>query len=211
MPLIHPRLGKGLRRVAALTALACFAGPAAAQAACPTASTVKAFKALGDSADYFWRPTALLSPALVDWSLTGASVVSGNESCLVRAGPTTDRLRSRQRQFDATAAVVEGFAELCFVPRRVVTECCLSDDLQAKPPVHRHPASRNRLRARDRPIARTSRRRLARPAWDPQSGRPRRSAAAERRRCSRHRSADAGAEAARDAAGSAAASVVASR
>src|ERR687886_323383 len=84
MPLvIHPRLGKGLRRVAALTALACFAGPAVAQAACPTAPTVKAFQALGDSSDYFLAPGGSFESGASGWSLTGASVVSGNESSKV--------------------------------------------------------------------------------------------------------------------------------
>jgi hypothetical protein len=81
MPLvIHPRIGKGLRRVAALTALACFAGPAAAQAACPTAPTTKAFKAFGDSSDYFLAPNGGLESGATGWTLSNASVGSGNES-----------------------------------------------------------------------------------------------------------------------------------
>jgi hypothetical protein len=84
MPLrIHPRIGKGVRRVVALTVLACFAGPAAAQAACPTAPTVKAFQAFGDSSDYFLAPNGSFESGAGGWSLTGASVVSGNESSKV--------------------------------------------------------------------------------------------------------------------------------
>ena len=77
---IHPRIGKGLRRVAALTALACFAGPAAAQAACPTPPTVKAFQAFGDSSDYFLAPNGGFESGTAGWALSNASVGSGNES-----------------------------------------------------------------------------------------------------------------------------------
>jgi hypothetical protein len=81
MPLvIHPRIRKGLRRIAAFTALACFAGPAAAQAACPTVSTAKTFQAFGDSSDYFLAPSGSFESGAAGWSLPRASVVSGNES-----------------------------------------------------------------------------------------------------------------------------------
>jgi hypothetical protein len=67
-----------------LTALACFAGPAAAQAACPTATTVKALHAFGDTSDYFLAPNGSFESGAAGWSLNGASVASGNESWKVR-------------------------------------------------------------------------------------------------------------------------------
>src|SRR3954454_10127453 len=93
MPLvIHPRIGKGLRRVALLTALACFAGPAAAQAACPTGPTLKAFQAFGDSSDYFLAANGGLELGTTDWTLSNASVVTGNESYFLNAGSDTHSL-----------------------------------------------------------------------------------------------------------------------
>jgi hypothetical protein len=81
MPLvIHPRIGKGLRRVAVLTALACFAGPAAAQAACQAPPTVKAFQAFGDSSDYFLAQNGGFESGTTGWTLSNASVGGGNES-----------------------------------------------------------------------------------------------------------------------------------
>jgi hypothetical protein len=93
MPLVtYPRIGKRLRRVAVLTALTCFAGPAAAQAACPTASTVKAFQAFGDSSDYFLATNGSFESGASGWSLTGASVVSGNESSKVHGSADSKSL-----------------------------------------------------------------------------------------------------------------------
>ena len=81
MPLvIHPRIGKSARRVAALTALACFAVPAAAQAACPTPPTAKVFQAFGDSSDYFLAANGGFESGTTNWTVSNASVVSGNES-----------------------------------------------------------------------------------------------------------------------------------
>jgi hypothetical protein len=94
MPLvIHPRIGKGLRRVAALTALACFAGPAAAQAACPTPPTVKAFQAFGDSSDYFLAPNGGFESGATSWTLSNASVGYGNESHFLRSASDSHSLR----------------------------------------------------------------------------------------------------------------------
>jgi hypothetical protein len=93
MPLvIHPRIGKGLRRVAAVTVLACFGVPAAAQAACPTPPTVKAFQAFGDSSDYFLAPNGSFESGASGWSLTGASVASGNESSKVHGSADSKSL-----------------------------------------------------------------------------------------------------------------------
>ena len=60
-------------------ALALVAVPAA-EAACTSVPTTKAFSALGDSADYSLAPSGSFESGATGWSLTGASVVSGNES-----------------------------------------------------------------------------------------------------------------------------------
>jgi hypothetical protein len=93
MPLvIHPRIGKGLR-VAALTALACFAVPAAAQAACPTPPTAKVFQAFGDSSDYFLAPNGGFESGTANWTVSNASVVTGNESYFLNGGSDTHSLK----------------------------------------------------------------------------------------------------------------------
>jgi len=106
MPLvIHPRIGKGLRRAAALTVLACFAGPAAAQAACPTPPTVKAFQAFGDSSDYFLAPNGGFESGATAWTLSNASVGSGNESHYLHGKSDSRSLRVAPGGKAVTAAI----------------------------------------------------------------------------------------------------------
>jgi hypothetical protein len=94
MPLvIHPRIGKRSRKIAMLTALACFAVPAAAQAACPTPPTAKAFQAFGDSSDYFLAPNGGFESGTTSWSVSNASVVSGNESSQLHGSADSHSLR----------------------------------------------------------------------------------------------------------------------
>ena len=89
---IHPRLPKRFRYAAVLAAAACFAAPAAAQAASEPTATVKAFQAFGDSSDYFLAPNGGLESGSAGWQLTNASVVSGNESYFVNAKSDTRSL-----------------------------------------------------------------------------------------------------------------------
>lgn len=77
---IHPRLPKRFRHAAAVVAVACFATPAAAQAACEPIATTQAFQAFGDSSEYFLAPNGGVESGSAGWTLTNASVVSGNES-----------------------------------------------------------------------------------------------------------------------------------
>jgi hypothetical protein len=77
---IHPRLPKRFRHAAALVAVACFVTPAAAQAACEPVATTKAFQGFNDSSEYFLAPNGGFESGSTGWSLTNASVVSGNES-----------------------------------------------------------------------------------------------------------------------------------
>ena len=81
MPLvIHPRLPKRFRYAALLAAAACFAAPAAAQAACDPVPTTKAFQPFGDSSEYFLADNGGFESGAAGWELTKASVVAGNES-----------------------------------------------------------------------------------------------------------------------------------
>jgi hypothetical protein len=89
---IHPRRPKRFRYAAVIAAAACFAAPAAAQAACEPTATVKAFEAFGDSSDYFLAPNGGLESGSAGWQLTNASVVSGNESYFVNAKSDTRSL-----------------------------------------------------------------------------------------------------------------------
>jgi hypothetical protein len=78
---------RGLRPVLAvlLGAAAICAAPAAAQAACPTAPTTKPFLIFGDAANYSLAPNGSFESGAGGWSLSGASVTSGNESYKVHA------------------------------------------------------------------------------------------------------------------------------
>jgi hypothetical protein len=93
---------RGLRPALAalLGAAAIFAVPAAAQAACPTTPTAKAFQAFGDSADYSLVSNGAFEAGAGGWSLSGASIVSGNESYKVHGGSD-----SRSLALNATGQV----------------------------------------------------------------------------------------------------------
>jgi hypothetical protein len=93
MPLvIHPRLPKRFRYAALLAAAACFAAPAAAQAACDPVPTTKAFQPFGDSSDYFLANNGGFESGGAGWELTKASVVSGNESYFINGKGDTRSL-----------------------------------------------------------------------------------------------------------------------
>jgi hypothetical protein len=95
----HPR---GRLVAAVATALAALFGvPAAAQAACPAAAVSTPFKAFGDNANYSLVSNGAFESGTAGWSLSGASVVSGNESFKVRAA--TD---ARSLAIAATGRVV---------------------------------------------------------------------------------------------------------
>ena len=81
--------------------LALFGVPTVAQAACPTTPTTKAFKSFGDNADYSLLSNGAFETGTGGWSLSGASVVSGNESYKVR-----DAKDSKSLAIAATGRVV---------------------------------------------------------------------------------------------------------
>ena len=85
---ISPR---GVRRtIGALVGVAALISlliPAAARAGwtCPAQATTQPFQQFGDSADYFLAPNGGLESGDDGWSLSKASVVTGNEPFLVRS------------------------------------------------------------------------------------------------------------------------------
>jgi hypothetical protein len=86
VPYVHRPRPRG--RIAALvgaTVLALLGVPAAAQAACSPTPTSKAFQAFGDTADYSLVSNGGFESGTTGWSLSGASVVTGNEPWKVRA------------------------------------------------------------------------------------------------------------------------------
>ena len=86
----HPR-----GRLAALVGaslIAVLGVPAAAQAACPKTPTTKAFKAFGDTANYSLLANGGFEYGTGGWSLSGASVVSDNESYKVRSATDSKSL-----------------------------------------------------------------------------------------------------------------------
>jgi hypothetical protein len=85
---------RGLRAgfTAVLSAAALFVVPAAAQAACATNPTTKAFQALGDSANYSLAPNGAFEAGSGGWSLSGASVAAGSESYKVHGAADSKSL-----------------------------------------------------------------------------------------------------------------------
>ena len=83
MPLvIHPRVRKTIGRIAALTCAAVFVSSGAALAAeCPTQTGKQKFAKWGDTASYFLVPGGSFegTPAQVGWTLSNATLTSGNE------------------------------------------------------------------------------------------------------------------------------------
>jgi hypothetical protein len=77
---ISRRLPHRIVALAAGTLLAAVGLPAVAEAACPTATTTKAFQRFGDTADYSLLSNGAFESGTSGWSLTGAAVVPGNES-----------------------------------------------------------------------------------------------------------------------------------
>jgi hypothetical protein len=86
----HPR-GRLVGAVAA-TVIALLGVPAAAQAACPTAATVKPFTAFGDNANYSLLSNGAFEYGTGGWTLSDASVAADNESFKVRASTDSKSL-----------------------------------------------------------------------------------------------------------------------
>lgn len=103
MPYVtRPKHTRGrLVGVVAATVIALFGVPAAAQAACPTAALSKPFAAFGDTANYNLLSNGAFEGGTGGWSLSGASVVSGNESFKVR-----DAADSKSLAISATGTAV---------------------------------------------------------------------------------------------------------
>jgi hypothetical protein len=86
----HPR-GR-MATLLGMSVIALFCAPAAAQAACPTAPTTKAFQAFGDTADYSLVANGGFEAGAGGWSLADAWVAAGNESYKVRAATDSKSL-----------------------------------------------------------------------------------------------------------------------
>jgi len=79
--LVHSRLRVAAYRIAALTCLGLFAGTGVAFASCPAQPGSTPFSQWGDSNNYFLVPGGSFegTPDQVGWTLSGASLSSGNE------------------------------------------------------------------------------------------------------------------------------------
>jgi hypothetical protein len=90
--LIRPKQARRRLGVAlGALALSLIAVPAA-QAACAATPTTKAFAAFGDNANYSLAPGGSFESGTSGWSLSGASVVTGNESFKVHGSADTKSL-----------------------------------------------------------------------------------------------------------------------
>jgi hypothetical protein len=79
---IRPRLRRAIFAVTALTCVAVFASTGVALASCPTQPVSTPFSQWGDSNDYFLVPGGSFegTPDQVGWTLSNASLTTGNES-----------------------------------------------------------------------------------------------------------------------------------
>jgi hypothetical protein len=95
MPLvIHPRVRKSIRRVAAMTCFAVFASSGAAFASCQSQPTSTPFTQWGDNNSYFLIPGGSFegSPSQVGWTLSNASLTAGNEPFNVNSSSDSQSL-----------------------------------------------------------------------------------------------------------------------
>jgi hypothetical protein len=94
MPHVIRRPKRLAARTSALlvAAVAILAVPAAASAACPSTPTTKAFQAFGDSANYSLVPNGAFESGTSGWTLSAASVATGNESYYVHGTGDTKSL-----------------------------------------------------------------------------------------------------------------------
>jgi hypothetical protein len=92
--IIRPRCASST--VASLIAAALLMAlvPAAASAACPSSATSRPFKQFGDNAAYNLLPGGSFEAGAPGWALTGAGVVSGNESYDVAGGTHSLAIRA---------------------------------------------------------------------------------------------------------------------
>jgi hypothetical protein len=91
---IHPRIRKAVRRVAAFTSFAVLAGAGTALASCPVPAVSTPFSQWGDSSSYFTVPGGTFegSSDHVGWSLTNATLTAGNEPFAVNAASDSQSL-----------------------------------------------------------------------------------------------------------------------
>lgn len=77
---IHPRVRKGLGRLATMTAVGVLASTGvAAAASCPSVSTTTPLSQFGDNNSYFVAPGGTFEGASLPAGSTGASLTAGNE------------------------------------------------------------------------------------------------------------------------------------
>ncbi len=77
---IHPRVRKGLGRLATMTAVGVLASTGvAAAASCPSVSTTTPFSQFGDNNSYFVAPGGTFEGSSLPAGSTGASLTAGNE------------------------------------------------------------------------------------------------------------------------------------
>ena len=137
MPMvIHPRIGRNVRRLATVTALACFGSAGVAQAACPPQLTTPAFARFGDIAQYSLAPGGSFEPGQAAWTLNGNSVVSGNETLFLNNPLDTSSLSinpntsvvSPEFCVDATNPFLRLVAKKAAVKGRIKVEVLYTDE-----------------------------------------------------------------------------------
>ena len=99
---------RGLRAglTALLSAVAVFVVPAAAQAACPSTPTTKAFQAFGDSADYSLVPNGGFEAGAGGWSLSRR--LGGRPATSRGQGPRRRRLQVARHRRDRHRRLADG-------------------------------------------------------------------------------------------------------
>jgi hypothetical protein len=92
--LVRPRVRVAIGRIAALAFLGLFAIPAAAFASCPASPVTTPFAQWGDSNNYFLLSGGSFEGTAdqVGWTLSNASLTSGNEPFYVNDGGDTQSL-----------------------------------------------------------------------------------------------------------------------
>ena len=88
----RPKHRRGAFAAAFTTAALTLALAPAAHAACTAAPTSKAFAGFGDNANYALAPAGAFESGATGWTLTGASVVTGNETAKIHGATDSKAL-----------------------------------------------------------------------------------------------------------------------
>lgn len=116
--IIRPRCSRSALATGLATAILIGAAPAAANAACPTSAISHPFAKFGDGSAYSLIPGGSFEAGAPGWALSGASVVSGNESYEVAGGSHSLAIQATGSAVSPAICVSTAYPTFRFFARR---------------------------------------------------------------------------------------------